>query len=483
VTSREHPRRRRVVRLLFVLLLACLGCLVAAVLAFNLSPRILVAVLGLKPVGSLRSAIPARSTPLGAGGESLDHVEVALPPQVAEPLTLPLDQVGGSLLGDTSIPGTTTYLVTIGEDALNRLLWQRVFREGPVSERYRDLEIDLQPQGLVLYADVDLGLRQHRMGILLLQEEGGLTLSPSGVVLNQQLYGLPEEGSLAHVLLPTGRQVEQTLSAVTVVGPLPGEARAEVAALHRDRLQILARATYDAPPASDTGWQPLEPGVELREIDVAVSPGQSGERFWIVRLDPAQVHFRMGYDPANPKTVSAWGTELNALLVVNGAYFAEGSAGKEAIGLIVAGGQRWGTPLPDYAGMFAVTAGGDVSVRWLRQRPYDPGELLTEAMQSFPVLVKPGGRMGFPADADEGMPARRTVVAQDRDGHILLMAAPGGYLSLHDVAVFLVSSDLAVDVALNLDGGSSTGLWLAAGGARVDIDSYTAVPSVIAVER
>jgi hypothetical protein len=63
------------------------------------------------------------------------------------------------------------------------------------------------------------------------------------------------------------------------------------------------------------------------------------------------------------------------------------------------------------------------------------------------------------------------------------MAAPGGYLSLHDVAVFLVSSDLAVDVALNLDGGSSTGLWLEAGGARVDIDSYTAVPSVIAVER
>jgi uncharacterized protein YigE (DUF2233 family) len=133
--------------------------------------------------------------------------------------------------------------------------------------------------------------------------------------------------------------------------------------------------------------------------------------------------------------------------------------------------------------MFAVTASGDVSVRWLRQRPYDPGEPLAEAVQSFPVLVKPGGVMGFPADADEGMPARRTVVAEDRNGNILLIIAPRGYLSLHAVAVYLARSDLAVDVALNLDGGGSTGLWLATREARLDIDSYTPVPAVIAVER
>jgi uncharacterized protein YigE (DUF2233 family) len=321
------------------------------------------------------------------------------------------------------------------------------------------------------------------MGLLLLQQEGGLTLSPAGVVLDQQLYGLPEGGSLAQVLLPTGRHAQRALYALTIVGPLPGEARAEVAEFHPDRLQILARATYADPSPLDTGWQPLEPGVELREIDIVVDPERPAERFWIVRLDPAQVRFRVRYDPANPKTVSAWGAESGALLVVNGAYFAPDSEGNEAIGLLVSDGQRWGTPLADYAGMFAVSAAGDVSVRWLRQRPYDPQELLAEAVQSFPVLVKPGGVMGFPADADEGMAARRTVVAQDRMGNILLIVAPRGTLSLHEVAIFLMRADLDVDVALNLDGGGSTGIWLATSEARVDIDSYTAVPSVIAVER
>ncbi|MGD9001350.1 MAG: phosphodiester glycosidase family protein, partial [Anaerolineae bacterium] len=79
--------------------------------------------------------------------------------------------------------------------------------------------------------------------------------------------------------------------------------------------------------------------------------------------------------------------------------------------------------------------------------------------------------------------ARRTVVAEDRNGNILLIIAPRGYLSLHAVAVYLARSDLAVDVALNLDGGGSTGLWLATREARLDIDSYTPVPAVIAVER
>jgi hypothetical protein len=464
-------------------MLACLACLAIAMLAINLAPRLLVVLLGFRPGGSLEVALPKQSAPLTLVGEPLDHVEVVLPPQVAQPLALVAAELGGPILGDTSMPGTTTYLLTIDEDDLNSFLWQRVFTEGPRRARYGDIEIDLQPQGMILYADVDLGIHQQRMGLLLVQENDGLTLSGAGVVLDQQLYRLPEDGSLAKILLPAGRQAQRALYALTVVGPLPGEARAEAIRFHDDKLQIQARATYDVPTPADTGWQPLAPGVELRKMDVVVDPGRPTERFRIVRLNPVQVRFRVHYDPANPKTVSAWGRELRPLLVVNGAYFAPESEGNETIGLLVAEGQRWGTPLADYAGMFAVTAAGDVSVRWLRQRPYDPYEPLSQAVQSFPILVKPGGEVGFPASADEEMLARRTVVAQDRDGHILFIVAPRGYLSLHDVAVFLTRSDLAVDVALNLDGGGSTGMWLATKDVRVDVDSFTPVPSVIVVER
>lgn len=146
-------------------------------------------------------------------------------------------------------------------------------------------------------------------------------------------------------------------------------------------------------------------------------------------------------------------------------------------------GQRWGTPLGTYAGMFAVTADGQASVRWLEGWPYDPQEPLAQAVQSFPVLVKPGGVIGFPAGAGEGTPARRTVVARERGGSILFLVAPDGYLSLSELSVFLTGSDLDIDVALNLDGGGSTGLWLTAPDAAVEINSFTPVPSVITVQR
>ncbi len=242
------------------------------------------------------------------------------------------------------------------------------------------------------------------------------------------------------------------------------------------------------PEPVDTGWQPLSAGVELRQLNLDVPPETPPsaddttavvvvERLTIVRLDPAQVRFQVHYDPVAPHPISTWAHYLDAMLVVNGGYF---TPENEPLGLLVSDGQARGRSYDDFAGMFAVTSGGEVSVRWLRQRPYSPDESLREAVQSFPVLVKPGGVMGFPAEADDGRPARRTVVAQDVQGRILFIVAPRGYLSLHQMARFLSTSDLEIDVALNLDGGFSTGLWLDAGQA-VHIDSLTPVPVVISV--
>jgi hypothetical protein len=425
---------------------------------------------------------------LNLDGKPLDHVELQIPPCLATPLTLTAADVGLEtttvLIGDASLLGTTTYLLSVGEASLNKLVWERVFPEGRETNRYRNGQIDLRPGGLILYADVNLGLRRQRMGLLMRQEEGGLSLSPGGVILKGEVYAMPASRSLVRLLLPSGRQVQRALYALTVVGPLPGEARVEAVRFHDDRLEVMAQATYPAPAPPDTGWQPLEEGLELREIDVASGTARSGERLLIVRLDPRQLQIRVQYDPTNPKTISAWGERLDALLVVNGSYFApEGERGYETIGMLISDGQRWGTPLRDYAGMLAVTSAGEVSVRWLRQRPYQPGEPLAQAMQSFPVLVTPGGVLGFPADADDGAPARRTAVAQDAEGNILLMVAPRGALSLHELAVFLTESDLRIDAALNLDGGGSTGLWLRADTAQIRVDSFTSVPSVITVER
>ena len=243
-------------------------------------------------------------------------------------------------------------------------------------------------------------------------------------------------------------------------------------------------STWTAPPTftpaptrtplpPDTGWQPFRPGVEVRSIDIAVDP--SIERVTVARLDPNQVMFRVFYTPGIGYPISGWAQQQRALLVVNGGYF---TAENVVTGLTISDGESYGIGYGDYAGMFAVTSADAVSVRWLRAWPYDPAEGLRHAVQSFPVLVRPGGELGFPADADDGTPSRRTVVARDRSGRVLLLIAPRGYLSLSRMAAWLAGSDLDVDTALNLDGGASSGFWMVDG---PQIDSMISVPVVIGV--
>lgn len=204
------------------------------------------------------------------------------------------------------------------------------------------------------------------------------------------------------------------------------------------------------------------------------------ERVTLVRLDPAEVRFCVLYTPGEGRRVSEWASSPatagpTPLLVVNGGYFTPEYL---AIGLLVSNervyGRLWGDVRcpPQRAGRGAL-AGGP---------PYNPGEVLVEAVQSFPVLVRPGGVLGFPPDADEGQTARRTVVALDRSGRILFLAAQDGFFSLHTLARWLLESDLEVDTALNLDGGQSTGLYLQADGTNVCIDSGVPVPAVIVAE-
>ncbi len=234
------------------------------------------------------------------------------------------------------------------------------------------------------------------------------------------------------------------------------------------------------PEPADTGWQSPEAGVEMRRV--LVPSGSVQERLLLVRIDPARFDVRVRYTPGSGQSVAQWaatGTPQQ-LLVVNGGYF---TPEYEATGLLVSGQQAYGLSYGDFAGMLAVLPGGRVEVRWLAAQPYDPAEMLLEAVQSFPMLVKPGRVMGFPADADDGTPARRTVVAQDRQGRLLFVLAPRGYLSLHQLARWLAESDLDLDVALNLDGGQSSGLYLAVGDVLVLEDSLLPVPAVIVVER
>jgi uncharacterized protein YigE (DUF2233 family) len=240
------------------------------------------------------------------------------------------------------------------------------------------------------------------------------------------------------------------------------------------------RAPVTAPPAAltapDSGWQPGSPGIELRHMQVA-APGRAAAPLVIVRLDPAQVRLRVAYAPNRPLGLRGWFEARRPLVAINGSFF---TPENQATALLVSDGSASGASYQEFGGMLAVAPDGGVSLRALRDQPYDPAEPLEQALQSFPMLVFPGGEPA--AIEDDGRRARRSVVAIDRAGRLLLLVSPTSDFTLRGLADWLSQSDLDVDRALNLDGGSSTGLYMSDGGLQTEIDSFGPLPIVLLVE-
>src|SRR5260370_8205024 len=165
-----------------------------------------------------------------------------------------------------------------------------------------------------------------------------------------------------------------------------------------------------------------------------------------------------------------WMHEENPTGLINGGYF---DGQDNATALVVSNGQAFGTSYPDFGGMLDVDAQGNVQLRSMSKQLYDASEGLTQATQCSPMLLIDGQRTQFNSDAKA---SPRSVVAIDKQGRLLFIVSPGIAFTLDDMATLLAKSDLGLVNALNLDGGSSTGLYVNAGTQSVERYSYVNLP-------
>lgn len=229
-------------------------------------------------------------------------------------------------------------------------------------------------------------------------------------------------------------------------------------------------AATEVPPEA---WQLLRPGLERRRIDLHSEEGGVRETLYVLRIDPSMYEFDVGYKPGAPQRLMDWQRELDALVVVNGGFF---TPEYQAAGLIISNRQAAGTSYAGFGGMLAITEAG-AEVRSLVQQPYDPNEGILAAVQSFPMLVMPDGQIGY--QQEDGAADRRTVVAQDRQGRVLFIVAQAGTLTLHELSRYLAESELDLSIALNLDGGASSGIHLSE--PVEGVAPFSLLPIVIAV--
>ena len=221
-------------------------------------------------------------------------------------------------------------------------------------------------------------------------------------------------------------------------------------------------------------WTSGGTGIELRRLNGPTAG--SGVGVLVVRIDPASVTFRVVYDRDRPRTISTWAADYRALLAVNAGYFDELG---QPVALLVSDGRLFSTSYADRGGMFAVHQDGHVEVRALSELPYNDEPLL-QALQGWPLLVRAAGVAAY--DSDDGDRSRRTAIGIDGNGRILIAVSPAADFSLAEWSRYLAAADLDLQRAVNLDGGSSTGLALRNENAAGAVEAFVLLPFALLVE-
>lgn len=223
---------------------------------------------------------------------------------------------------------------------------------------------------------------------------------------------------------------------------------------------------------SASGWALIEPGIERRSF---LPDDNALKEIMVLRIDPALYTFRVHYHPGAPQNVGEWSRELtHARVIINANLF---DPQNEVVGLLISDSIVHGWSYTDRGGMFYIQ--DEIPrIRSNITQPYTSGEAIQQAVQAYPMLVADGQQTFTNTNGDRF--TRRTAIGMDSQGRVLMLVTPLAGLGLVELSAFLANTpELDLFTAVNLDGGGSTMLYLAA--LDEMILSFDPVPAVLAV--
>ena len=215
-----------------------------------------------------------------------------------------------------------------------------------------------------------------------------------------------------------------------------------------------------APSSLLAGWALVESvsrtapaGIEFREA--VLTDGAARATMYQVRCSPKTHTFAVMDNPAGDYSLATAAQKRGALAAVNGGYF---HPDRTPLGLVVRKGavEHPMERAKLLSGLVVVTA-DRVALR--RAGEFTMSPAVREALQAGPFLVDGGKPV---AGLNAVREAARTVVFTDATGRFGFVVCKS--VTLAEMAAILATPDLfpggKITRALNLDGGSSTGLWV-----------------------
>lgn len=204
-----------------------------------------------------------------------------------------------------------------------------------------------------------------------------------------------------------------------------------------------------------TAKSPRSAPAGLEFTERSVTDGSAAATLWAVSFQPKTHSFAVMDNPEGAYDLGSAATKRGALAAVNGGYF---HPNRVPLGLVV----RQGVPLHRaergslLSGVISATASG-VAIQ--RANAFRLGPAVREALQAGPFLVE-GGKPVAGLNATKS--AARTVAFQDARGHAGLLICKSATLAeaAAILATPMIFPEGRIVRALNLDGGSSTAMWV-----------------------
>ncbi|MDF1497383.1 MAG: phosphodiester glycosidase family protein [Patescibacteria group bacterium] len=241
-------------------------------------------------------------------------------------------------------------------------------------------------------------------------------------------------------------------------------------------------------PANHAVETPEETVAPLSDFMVRRSVAYNDGRvvtFLVAKLSTDDFKWGLAEDSLAPKTVMAWRQELGADLVINGSYFDEMMQATGYYHPAGATSTRIAWPSRDsqsdelsYTGLVQIV-NGDLNLFYLPAQTLKESAPDVAAFLTFPTLVADGKTL---IKTDSQKYAHRTVLAKDMNGTPYVIITESGSPSLFEMAEWLVAQPERFAIAVNLDGGPSTGMSYADDKIKLEVTS-AAVPNVVYLKR
>ena len=137
--------------------------------------------------------------------------------------------------------GPLFYLIEYDEAGLNQYLnyWFNYWQTS--NSQIENVRFDLQPAGLIIYADVDLWLGQQRVGIVFTLDSSGRQFAFQGVDIGGELFSQPPAGPVADYIHQLVQQGNWALRDLRFLDPAGTTLTIQQIYLDQGTVQIIAK--------------------------------------------------------------------------------------------------------------------------------------------------------------------------------------------------------------------------------------------------